>query len=281
MAVYTYEVVTQHGDVLDGELESTSLTEAKEQLDRQYSVVLSVTQRYDIEFSGFSKLFKKKVQPKDNIQLFRNLKSLLDAGLPFDESLLAMQSIIDSKVLIEVIEDIHIRMQDGEPFSSCLAFYPDLFESSMVAMVKAGEATGQLGVVLGELADLIEWEFEMRKAIKKAIRYPVMVISAGVLAVLVIVTVVIPKFSTFFSAQSQELPLMTQILLGVNAVLRGYWMPLIIGGIGTVIGYRFCGRYPPTKAILDPLYLKIPLVGSLMRKYMVARFTRFFFVAIS
>lgn len=276
MPTFNYQVVTDSGDYVSGQLVADSLELANEKLERQYNMVIELNPAFELDFSILSALTEKPIKNQEKVQFFQNLKSLLDAGLPFDETLVAIQTIMDNRRLIRVIKDIHDNMQDGDSFSDCLSQYSELFPSSMVAMVKAGESTGQLSHVLGELADLLDWEFNMIKAIKKAVRYPIMVISAGIAAMLVIVTFVIPKFTSFFSSQDAELPLLTRILLQLNVFITGYWLVSLISIVSLIFIIRFLKNYPPTKQYIDPFILSLPLVGTILKKYMIARFTRFF-----
>jgi len=220
------------------------------------------------------RLFFNRISNRDVMLFTQDLASLLEAGLPLDRTLSILMDVVDRDQFKEVIGEIKKAVQAGSDFSDALAGYPRVFSAFYVNMVRAGEAGGVLDAVLQRLSIFLQSSQELKEYITSALVYPLFLVCVGGLSIIVLMTFVIPKFSIIFADLGQAVPLSTRFLLAVSALLRAYWW--VLGGLGTgfYLLFRRYLRTPAGRITFDRLKLRLPLVGDLIRKIEVARFTR-------
>ncbi|MFT5171585.1 MAG: type II secretory pathway component PulF [Candidatus Marinamargulisbacteria bacterium] len=276
MKSFTYKIIDANGDVKEGVLEASAADDARSQLSSDGSMIVSVAEQKAGGSGKSSFSFGKPIKLQDIINFTRQLKSLISAGLPLVESIESIQSNVEHKEFKAILGAMHGKMTGGTPFSACLDAHPDLFSESYRAMAKAGEATGKLIEVLHELSLMLDWEKKLSKEVKGALRYPITAISVSSFALIFIVTFVVPKFAGFYSAQSAELPAITNMLLLANKVIVSYWW-IVLGIVaGLIYTVKMMKKKPDSRLIVDSLMLKIPILGALSIKYMSARFAKVF-----
>lgn len=212
---------------------------------------------------------------KEKAAFFRLLSVMLNAGIPLIRSLdtLAAQTTHAPK-LSGIISKIKQDVEHGTSLSDAMAKHPDIFDDAQVGMTKSGEATGQLNHVLSGLANRLEQSSSIRAKIIGALIYPIVILGVLLLAVVLMMTLVIPKMMDFFTQSGKALPLPTQILISASEFMQSYWMILVVGIaiiVAGIIAWRktVTGRYQ-----WDQLILKIPLVGALLKKGILADFAR-------
>lgn len=214
------------------------------------------------------------VSSKDVMVFTQDLATLLEAGLPVDRALSLLIEAAEKKPFKKMVGAILKTVQGGGYLSDALAKHPKAFTSFYVSMVRAGEAGGVLEAVLSRLGEFMESSQELRDYIKSAMVYPIFLVGVGGVSIIVLLTFVIPKFSIIFSDMGQAIPLSTQILLGVSALLQSYWWA-ILAVLGA--GYFFIRKYlntPAGRLKFDRKKMKFPVVGDLIKKIEVARFAR-------
>jgi len=276
MKTFVYKTVKPTGEIHTGELSAENAQEAEAILSSDFSVVVFTKEVSPLQKVTQWKLFEQKINMKDRIAFMRQLKSLFDAGLPLIESIMTIQAIMGNKRFKRVLAEVIQKMNEGQSFSESLSAYPDLFSESFIAMVKAGEVSGSLSVILEEQCDLLEWEHKLSKSVKGAIRYPILVISITLFALVFVITFVLPKFSGFYNAQGQSLPMVTRILLAINYGLTNFWWQNILA-IASVVGlFKWIRSTKKGRRKLDEMALRLPLFGPLYLKYMAARFSKIF-----
>jgi len=232
----------------------------------------------DIKIGG-----PKKATAADLSLFTRQLATLLDAGLPLVRSLkILQQQQAEGHQLSVVLRDVQSTVESGKTFSESLSKYPKVFDNLFVNMVRAGEAGGVLETVLNRLAEFSEKAEKLKKKVKSAMTYPIVVLSIAGIVVIFLLAVVVPKFQTMFTGQGKSLPFVTQMLIDVSDFIKNLIMfknPILTGGvvagfIGFIILVKFILRTPAGKYAIDSFKISAPVFGTLVRKVIVARFTR-------
>ena len=216
----------------------------------------------------------------DVLNVTTQLAISIDAGIPLLSALRDLSVGNPNKKVKFLLEDLSRKVESGISFKDALAQHPQIFSKLYLSIVGAGESTGKLSFVLGDLAKLLEWQLEMTSKIKEASIYPVMlfVVMVGVVAVLV--GVVIPKFEPMFSELGVALPVPTQIVLGISQAFRKFWWLMLVSGIGSVIALKLIARNEKGGYLLDKFKLKLPVFGDLIVKISLSRFCHTFSLAL-
>jgi len=226
---------------------------------------------------------QKKAKPADITLFTRQLATLLDAGLPLVRSIRILQDQqADGSQLKVVLRDIASGVEGGKTFSDALSKYPNVFDGLFVNMIRAGEAGGVLETILNRLADFSEKSEKLKKKVKSAMTYPAVVLSIAGIVVIFLLTFVVPRFQSMFSQQGKELPMITQTLIDVSNAMKGFVMlknPIVtvVGVvliIGSIAGIKFLMRTKGGRYAIDSFKINAPIFGELVKKVIVARFTR-------
>lgn len=216
----------------------------------------------------------KNISLKEIAILCRLFSTMIDAGLPLISCLSVLIEQSDNTRMKKALQDVYKKVKEGETLSRSLGDHPRIFPGLMVNLVEAGEVGGVLDDVLGRLATHFEKEHKMNEKIKSALTYPAVVSFMAILAVVFILTFVLPTFVQMFANMKMELPLLTRILLALSAFLRNYAVLIIIALIGASYGLKIAYREEKYRKFVDGLLLRIPIVGLLSRKVGIARFSR-------
>lgn len=222
------------------------------------------------------RLFEKKVRSID-VQLFsRQIYTLLKSGVPIMRGLAGLQESAISKSFARVIKDLRESLDAGRELSIAMARHPTVFTPFYLSMVKVGEMTGRLEEVFLRLFDHLEFERDMRERVKTALRYPGFVVTAMVLAMVIVNVFVIPKFAAVFKSFNAELPLMTRILLATSEATVAWW-PLLLGAaVAAGLGFRAWIATAKGRLAWDRYKLRLPIAGKIIHKATMARFARSF-----
>ncbi len=217
---------------------------------------------------------KKKIRKKDILVFTQELHTLVRSGFPLDRSLSVLGELAESPMLSSVIQDVLKEVKGGKSFSEALGKYPEIFPKVYANMVKAGEAGGMLEEVLGRLVMFMETSENLRSYIVGALIYPVLLAMVGIASVTILTMFVVPRFASIFKDMGVPLPLPMQILKGLSDFLSSYWW-LVIMFIVLITAYlRHFRASAAGRLTWDRSLLKIPLVGTVLRKVEVARFSR-------
>ncbi len=221
------------------------------------------------------KLFAPKRVKSAPLALFtRQLATLIDAGLPLLRSLNVLKEQQKPGCLKNTLEDITFSVEGGSSFSESLAKFPKIFSKLYVNMIKAGEAGGVLEIVLNRLAEFAEKSEKLKKRIKSAMVYPAFVITVAVGVLSFLVTFIVPKFAEMFFDLNLKLPWMTSFLIEVSNIFKKQWYIPIAAVISFVTAIKVIRRTKKGKFYVDKILLSFPVIGSLIRKIAIARFTR-------
>lgn len=273
MAQYTYEAFSRDGKRVRGTVDAPSADALREQLSRQGLFPTKITAAGGAASSGFLKgLFEKKVTIKDKILFSKQLAVLLKSGVPILQSieLLIEQFEGGTKGMLVRIKD---DVKEGIALADALAKYPKVFENIYVQLVRAGEATGKLDVILERLTTFLERREAIRKKVKSAMQQPIIQLIVAIAVVMVLVVKVVPQMAKNFSTKGKELPLPTAILMSISDFIQNHYI-LLFASIGGTIGlFIFWKRTEVGRRQWDQLKLKLPLIKSLSRMNAVVQFS--------
>ena len=235
-------------------------------------IVTSVREKQqDIKF----KLpFKKGVGTRELAVFTRQFATMIDSGLPLVQCLEILSKQTTNESFRKTIEDVTGDVEAGATLNEALAKHPTTFDGLFVHMVNAGEAGGILDTILGRLATYIEKSDSLRRKVKSALTYPAVVLTVAAGVTIFMLTAIIPTFARLFADFGAELPLPTQIVLAMSNFLRATWWALILGAVGFVIVLKKYYATDVGKHVIDRQMLRIPVLGDVLKKASVARFTR-------
>jgi len=219
-------------------------------------------------------LFVGRISTEDIAILTRQLATLLHAGIPLVEALTALIEQVEHERLKTIVTQVKERVNEGASLADALAEHPRAFSSLYVNMVRSGEHSGALDVVLTRLADFTEAQARLRSKLFGTLMYPAIMMVIGLLIVVVLLTVVVPKISQMFDDMGATLPLLTRILIGSSNAITAYWY-VVVGVVGVALWFFL--RWKKTekgRAKWDAILLKAPVLGPLIRMVAIARFTR-------
>ncbi len=214
------------------------------------------------------------------LNLTTQLAISIDAGIPLLSALRDLSVNNPNKRMKLLLEDLSRKVESGVSFRDALAVHPQVFSKLYLSIVGAGESTGKLSFVLGDLAKLLDWQLEMTSKIKEASIYPIMLFVVMVIVVIVLIVVVIPKFKPMFDELGVELPLATQMVLGLSKAFEDFWWLMLIVVAGSVLGLKIYGNTAKGGYVLDRLKLKLPIFGDLLIKISLSRFCHTFSLSL-
>ena len=221
-------------------------------------------------------LFKPRVQHVDILLFSRQIHTLLKAGVPIMRALNGLQESATNPAMKEVIRDVRESLEAGRELSVSLARHPKVFSSFYISMVRVGEATGLLDEIFLRLFEHLEFERFMREQVKSALRYPMFVVIAMAVAIVVVNLFVIPAFAKVFQGFGAELPLMTRLLLGFSDFMVTWWPAMLVALIGGVVAFRAWVGTHAGRMQWEALALRFPIAGKIVSKAAMARFARSF-----
>jgi len=269
---YDYKVRDRTGNVVTGQLVGDS-----ESLVLQKLREMGMTP-VEVKKAGTGLQFEINLRPgrvkQKQIAVFcRQFATMVNSGLPILRSLAILGDQTESKELAKVLVQTRLDIEGGASLSAAMAKHPKAFNNLFISMVKAGETGGVLDDVLLNLADEIEKEVELKRQIKSAMTYPIVVVCLVVLIMTAMLLFVVPQFKTIYSNLGGELPLPTKVLLMASEAFKKYWYMFLLG----VFTFRFFfKRYKKTdkgRVRVDALKIKIPVFGPLFHKVALARFS--------
>ncbi|MBI4823779.1 MAG: type II secretion system F family protein [Nitrospirae bacterium] len=269
--VFQWSGKTSRGTIESGEITAASKEEVIAQLRQKNITPTIVTEKVKKKF-GFG---GGKVGSKDIVIFTRQFSTMIDAGLPLVQALDVLSGQVENKTLAKTLSQIKVDVEGGSTYADALRKHPKVFDELYANMVAAGEAGGILDTILGRLATYIEKAMKIKKKVKGALVYPIVVSTVAVLVVAVIMVFVVPTFIEMFKALGGTLPLPTVIVVTISNFLKGIGGIVLLGAIvGTIMGISQFRRTKRGKKITDAILLKSPIFGVMLVKAAVAKFTR-------
>jgi type IV pilus assembly protein PilC len=270
MAVFTYQGRGSAG-TMTGEIEASDRTAAVGELRKRAILVTKIQER-----AGGKSPSKAggKVKDKEMAIFTRQFSTMIDAGLPLVQCLNILAEQSESKNLRDVTDRVARSVEQGSTLADALRRHPRTFDDLFTNMVEVGESGGILDVVFQRLASYIEKAAALKRKVKGAMIYPASIMGVAALVVIFMLTFVIPTFTKMFKDLGADLPLPTQVVVWLSEFMRTYILLIIAAIVGCVFAFRAYYRTEKGQSTIDALLLKIPVMGSLIRKVAVARFTR-------
>ncbi|MEZ5536079.1 MAG: type II secretion system F family protein [Thiolinea sp.] len=284
MALFNYKAITPDGTPQEGSLEASGEAQAIENLNRQGLIPLQVFSAAGgavAAASGTTKkraksggLFgSKKVSQPDIVAFTQQLSSMLKAGLPLDRALGIQLEILDNPPLEKLIGGIQEKVRSGVHFADALD-ESGQFSRFYVNMVRAGEASGSIDDALGRLVEYMLRAKELRGTVVSALIYPAILFVVAIVSIIALLLFVVPQFSQMFSDMGAELPTITKVVMSAGAVLQQYWWAVLGGFLFVLLLIQYMFTNEKARMWLDRSMLSWPVVGDLVGKVEMARFSR-------
>ncbi|MES0362764.1 MAG: type II secretion system F family protein [Desulfobacteria bacterium] len=273
MPVFTWKGEDRSGAAQKGEIEAPHEHSVRAQLRRMQIKPTKVKQKGKDLFENVS-FMQPKVKQTNVVIFSRQFATMINAGLPLIQSLNILESQEENKTFKAILKQVKENVEEGATLADAMGKHPKVFDELFVNMVAAGEVGGILDTILNRVSAYMEKAMKLKRQVKGAMTYPAIVLVIAVLVIVVILVFVIPVFEKMFADFGGTLPVPTQIVVAISNFVKGNILYMIIG-LG-LLGYAFKRFYATEKgrALADDIVLKLPVVGPLLRKVAVAKFTR-------
>ena len=272
MPVFTFTGTDSQGKRISGERLGDSKAAVTMQLRRERITPGAIKEKGK-EFA-LPKLGTGKVPTKDIAVFFRQFSVMIDAGLPLVQCLEILAANQENLFFQKCLTGVRTTVEGGSTLSNAMRQYPKIFDDLTTNMIEAGEAGGILDTILQRLATYVEKNVKLKSAVKSALIYPVSVISIAGLVVGALLKFVVPIFANMFASMSVDLPLPTKIVIGLSNFVKDWWWVVLALLIVVFVGIKTIRKDPKGRYALDKFMLGLPVLGPVLRKIAVARFTR-------
>ncbi len=277
---FEYKAVAPDGSHRKGTINAVEIATVEQFLNDQKLIPIDIKPVSEKRLGSFFG-FMKGSDYENLIMFTTSLGTMHRAGIPLLRALAVIRIGPENGRFNLVIDKLRSEIQSGRMLSESMRDYPDIFSKVYINCINAGEESGQLDVILDELAVMLEREMELTRQLKAGVRYPIMVISAIVAAFFVLINFVVPRFASFYSAFDSELPLPTRIIMATSDFCTTYWPVMLFISIGAIFGLRMLLRHESSRLWIDGKMLKIPILGDLMIRGNVARFSLMFRIMVT
>lgn len=280
MPVYDYTALDAKGKTVSGIIDADGATAARQKIRSTGNFPVNLREVKDgspekSEKRTFSlRSHFSRIRPAEVAIMTRQLSTLIGAGFPLVSAMDALMAQFPSPALKKMVAKVKNGVVEGSSFADALGSFPAVFPSLYVNMVRVGETSGTLEIVLNRLADIMEKQEELKNRVVTAMIYPLLIMLVGVLILCFLFIYVIPNITSIFKDMHQALPLPTQILMGSSEIFKAYWWVLLILFIAALLVLRKIRKSPKGRRWMDQRILKLPMIGALAGKLAAARFTR-------
>ena len=277
MAIFRWQGVGPNGETVKGEMDAPNASVVATRL--RLRRIRPLPDRIRAKGRGLESALHipglgEKVKQRDVVIFTRQLATMIDAGLPIVQALDLLAQQTENKTFSGVLATLKHDVESGSALAESLAKHPAVFDELYTNMVSAGELGGMLDTILIRLAVYMEKAVKLKAKIKSAMIYPLSVISVAVLVTALLLVYVIPVFGEMFAGFGEEMPLPTQIAINLSSVAIAYFWHMVAGVVGTIVSVRAYYRTERGRQMIDGVLLRLPVVGDILRKTAVARFTR-------
>ena len=272
MPVFTFSGKDASGQKISGERMAAN-KQALAQALRRERITPGAIREKGKEFS-MPTFGSGKVATKDIAVFFRQFSVMIDAGLPLVQCLEILAANQESQAFQKVLTGVRTTVEGGATLANAMRQYPNIFDDLTTNMIEAGETGGILDIILQRLATYVEKAVRLKAAVKSALIYPIAVVSMAVLIVGALLKWVVPIFANLFAGLGVNLPLPTRIVMGLSQFVQSFWWIFFVGGFGIFFGMKQIRKHPRGRYYFDKSLLYIPVIGTLLRKIAVGRFTR-------
>jgi type IV pilus assembly protein PilC len=272
MPVFTFSGKDASGQKVSGERVAPNKQALGQQLRRERITPGAIREKGK-EFS-MPTFGTTKIKVKDIAVFFRQFSVMIDAGLPLVQCLEILAANQENQAFQKTLTGVRTTVEGGATLANAMRQYPNVFDDLTTNMIEAGETGGILDLILQRLAVYVEKAVRLKAAVKSALIYPIAVVSIAVLIVGALLKWVVPIFSNLFAGLGVALPLPTRIVMGLSAFIGSFWWVFIVVTVGTIFGLKSIRKHPTGRYYFDKVLLHLPIIGSLLRKIAVGRFTR-------
>ncbi len=288
MPIYEYTALTESGQTKTGILDADTARAARDKLrkDKVHVTAIRVANelaggevaassgkglKREIRLPRFLQR-KTRISTSDLSNFTRQFSTLLHAGTPLAECLQVLIEQAAGRRFEAILRDVRERVTGGDTLADALSNHRSVFNELYVNMVRAGEASGQLDVVLQRVGVFLQRQARLKNKVAAALTYPVIMVTVGTLVVIVLMRFVVPKILALVTARSQHLPMPTLILKNVSGFVADYWLLLVLGLVALYVGYISARSTEKGRKVLDRFKLQMPIMGDLFRKQAISRF---------
>ncbi len=276
MPVFTYKAYNSGGQLKTGIADADSAREARLKLRRDGLHVTDISEIDSISEKSQSRFAQNRMRRKTSRELpqaTRQLATLLRSGIALNDGLKALVEQLETPVLEAVVRNVRERINGGASFAEAIEQHPGVFPPLFISMARAGEAAGNLDLVLERLADFMMRQSKMRNRVSSALMYPMIMIAVGVIVVTILMTKVVPKLIQMVTSKGSELPWPTAVLKTTSEFLGSYWYLLALGVVLVNMAWGALRRTEGGRYTTDKIKLRLPIFGDLYTKQAIARFS--------
>ncbi len=281
MPIYEYQAINLKGKTVSDIIDADSVAAARQKLRAANIYPVSIKEVYEKGEKRQSRLtelltrpFSARIRLSELAMMTRQLSTLLGAGFPLVSAIYTLIPQASSRSFKRILSQIKDSIEEGSSFAEALSMYPDVFSDIYVNMVKSGESSGTLELVLQRLADISERQQAFSGRIRTALAYPILMFFIGLVVLFVLMTYIVPSITAIFADMGQTLPAPTRFLIASSAFLKAWWWMLLICFIFLAAAFQRFKKTDYGKYKLDKLLLKLPGIGMLVRKAAAGRFAR-------
>lgn len=271
MPVYRYVALNQKGKQQTGIIDAESDKNARRKLQESGLLPVRVA-RASESTEGVHSFFSRKIRQVELGAFTRHMATLLTAGIPMVQVIDSLQRQTRHPKLQMMLAEIKTDVIEGNALAEALGKHPEIFSPVYINMVKAGEMSGTLDVVMERLADFIERQQELSGRVKSALLYPAFMAVVGTAIVICLLTIVVPSITGIFLEMHKAMPMPTRILIGISSALQQHWQLICLACIVAFFGINSLRRY--RRELWDSLLLSIPVLGPVLSMFVTARFSR-------
>lgn len=279
MPVFEYTALDVRGKTTSGIIDADGLQTARQKLRSSGKFPVAIREAQAVEAKKDRPGLRlgawlSRVKPADVAMTTRQLATLIGAGFPLVSALEALLPQTHSHALKRTLARVKDLVVEGNSFAHALAQFPGVFPPIYINMVRAGETSGTLEIVLERLAEITEKQQALKNRMQASLAYPIFMLCFGALVLFILLTYIVPTITTIFTDMKQVLPTPTRVLIGMSAFLKDYWWAILLAATAAAVGLRRFRRTPKGRQWTDARLLRLPLFGNLARKLAVARFSR-------
>lgn len=274
MPLFEYKALDHAGKSSTGVMSADNARDARAKLREDGLLPSEITEapmRSSGLWSKLPRIFRRK--DDSNVAIMtRQFSTLMATGVALTDSLAVLIRQTQDTHLERTLKSVREAVMRGEPFADALAEHPRYFSELYINMVRSGEASGTLDSILERVANYSQTRLRMQNKILTALTYPAVMVFVGVVVIIFLLTFVVPKIEKVLTAQNRNLPLPTQVLLGISEFTRDFWWAILLALVGVYLGYRAIIRLEKGLLWRDRILMKIPLLGTLLQKNAVSTF---------
>ena len=272
MPVFTFSGKDASGQKISGERMAVN-KQALAQALRRERITPGAIREKGKEFS-MPTFGTTKIKTKDIAIFFRQFSVMIDAGLPLVQCLEILAANQENPAFQKTLTGVRTTVEGGATLANAMRQYPVVFDDLTTNMIEAGETGGILDIILQRLATYVEKAVRLKAAVKSALIYPIAVVSMAVLIVGALLKWVVPIFANLFAGLGVNLPLPTRIVMGLSSFVQTFWWMFFVGAFSLFFGIKQIRKHPTGRYYFDKMLLHLPVMGTLLRKIAVGRFTR-------